>query len=194
MLRGSKKINRLGKVVEFEEQPQITSWSGPDCNLYRGTDSSVFQPYLSADQPLWYFEWILCRAMMVHHVGKSNYLGLSTHEYHMDFGDIGHDEGKRCFCRSIKDCPSKGTMDMFPCYKVPITVSKPHFYDGDPKILENVVGLLPNKSEHDFHMHIELVSWKSSFNKTIYFQQTNHTFCKMLYRFLSDNWRASQYR
>lgn len=96
--------------------------------------------------------------MMAYHVQKSDYLGLATDEYHVDFGDVSNEQKHRCFCRTISDCPKKGTLDMFPCYKIPITVSKPHFLEGDPKLLEDVIGLMPNKTEHNFHMHVEMVS------------------------------------
>lgn len=63
-----------------------------------------------------------------------------------------------CFCRRPGVCPIKGTMDLFPCVQVPVSVSLPHFLRGDPSLLSNVAsGLTPSEENHEFFIGLEWV-------------------------------------
>lgn len=45
-------------------------------------------------------------------------------------------------------------------FKTLLSGSKPQFLDGDPKLINDVGGLAPNKEEHDIFIHFDLVSFK----------------------------------
>lgn len=46
----------------------------------------------------------------------------------------------------------------YPCTSAPLIVSKPQFLDADKKLIRDVGGLKPNRSEHDIFLHLEMVS------------------------------------
>jgi CD36 family. len=44
------------------------------------------------------------------------------------------------------------------CAGFPIGVSYPHFYQGDPALVEAVEGSYPEKEKHESHFYIQSVS------------------------------------
>lgn len=49
-------------------------------------------------------------------------------------------------------------MDLMPCIGAPIYGSKPHFLDSDPMLVDNIIGINPNRSLHDVYVNFELQS------------------------------------
>jgi hypothetical protein len=73
-----------------------------------------------------------------------------------------NDSDLSCFCQKYPDnCPPAGTHDMMNCRNAPLIVSKAHFYDAEPSLLEGVQGLRPNKTEHDTFLHFEPVGYST---------------------------------
>lgn len=52
-----------------------------------------------------------------------------------------------------------GLQNISPCqFGAPVYISNPHFYQSHPKLLEEVEGLVPNKSLHETYFKIQPVS------------------------------------
>lgn len=68
-----------------------------------------------------------------------------------------------CFCTHQDGldhplCATDGLLDISRCKKgAPIVLSAPHFYKGDYRLQENVLGLEPEKSRHETFLEIEPV-------------------------------------
>lgn len=86
-LRGVKNLNDLGRVVEFNKEPELDVWDGDECNELRGTESSIFPPFQHKKAGIWAFEALICRSMQTKYVGKSSYSGLPTSRHIIDLGD-----------------------------------------------------------------------------------------------------------
>ncbi|KAG5683890.1 hypothetical protein PVAND_013150 [Polypedilum vanderplanki] len=174
--RGIKDIMKLGEVVEVNDEEETDVWFDDEdeedddgnvikarkyhCNKYLGTDSTIFAPFHHQSDILYAFAPDLCRSLGASYLHKSSYNGVPTGYYGMSFGDVKSNERQHCFCRDrdADKCPPKGTMDLFPCTKAPLIASKPQFLDADEKLVNDVDGLKPNRTEHDIFLHLEMLS------------------------------------
>lgn len=86
--RGVKNIRNLGKVIEFNGEPELDAWDGDECNEIRGTDSTIFPPFASKEDGIWAFEATLCLSMKAIYKRPSEYRGVPTLRYELDLGDI----------------------------------------------------------------------------------------------------------
>lgn len=130
MLRGSRNLRDLGRVLKFNDETEMDIWYGDECNQYRGTDSTIFPPFTKRGGEIWAYEPALCRSMAVQYQHPSKYRGIKTSFYTLDFGDIPNDPKLQCLCRNPEKCPVRGTFDLYPCLGVPLMASLPHFLNS----------------------------------------------------------------
>lgn len=53
VFRGKKNSEDLGRVVAFNDESEIDVWKGEECSEYRGTDSTIFPPFMNASDGIW---------------------------------------------------------------------------------------------------------------------------------------------
>lgn len=87
-LRGVKNVHDMGRVVEFNGEPEMDTWDGDECNKFKGTDSTIFPPFLTKEEGLWAFAPDLCRSLGTEYVGKSKYMGIKLDEFSIKFPDL----------------------------------------------------------------------------------------------------------
>ncbi|KAL1502465.1 hypothetical protein ABEB36_007602 [Hypothenemus hampei] len=62
----------------------------------------------------------------------------------------------KCYCPGNEYCPPKGLQNISPCqYDAPVYLSFPHYLDADPKLLEQVEGLTPQRENHQSYFKIQ---------------------------------------
>ena len=69
--RGMEDIKDLGKLVEFKDQKVQTVWDGEECNALRGTDSTIFPPFLTKKDKIEGFLPDMCRYVLHHRTTNS---------------------------------------------------------------------------------------------------------------------------
>lgn len=106
MFRGKKNSADIGKVVAFNDEPEMDFWDGDECNQYVGTDSTIFASYMDVNDGIWAYEPSVCRSLGAYYVGKSKYMGVRTAEFAMDLSSP--ENTKECFCRDPDECTRPG--------------------------------------------------------------------------------------
>lgn len=146
----------LAKVVAFKGETEFDTWPDDECNQFRGTDGTLYPPYLKKTDDYWILSSILCRSLQLKYKERSKYKGIPLSIYSLEWG-IQNMEKPSCYCRYNDDededvppvCPLNGTYDYLPCSGVPILFTNPHFYGADPQILTKFKsGIQPNEEKH----------------------------------------------
>lgn len=130
VLRGSKNILDLGRVLTYNGEPELDVWDGDECNQYHGTDTTIFPPFHKTGEEIWAFEPQLCRSVGIKFEKRASYRGIRTSHYVGSFGDMANDPKEKCYCREPDECAVKGTFDLFNCVGAPVIASLPHFLEG----------------------------------------------------------------
>lgn len=114
VFRGIKNFHDVGRVITFDDEEEMSVWGGDYCNHYHGTDSTIFPPGLTKEQGLWAYEPTLCLSVGAHYERDSNYQGIPTIRFGLDFGDARKTEKLQCYCMNPPhDCPRAGTIYTF---------------------------------------------------------------------------------
>lgn len=151
-------MHHAGNAIEVDGETELKVWDGEKCNQIVGTDGLLFSPLRRKNEPITFFIKQLCSPMILNYKRMGSYRGVGLHVFTKEFEDFAANN-LSCFCRQPTQCPIKGTMDMLPCMKVPITISLPHFLHADPRLLDNVAsGLCPIEYKHEFFLAVQMVS------------------------------------
>lgn len=159
--RGSIDHRRVGQVISFNGQEELDYWpeedEANDCNQFYGTDSTIFPPLIQRHTKLAGYDRNICRSMFVDYRRPSKYSGISTSRYGINFSHPSNT--KACYCRHPPDdCPAYGTFDLYHCMHAPFVGSLPHFFDADPKLVENIAeGINPNADRHGVFIEVDPV-------------------------------------
>ncbi|KOB51995.1 Epithelial membrane protein, partial [Operophtera brumata] len=72
------------------------------------------------------------------------------------FDDPDNNPSNQCYCEVDSGvCPPRGVINVTACTMgAPAMVSFPHFYLGDPKLREDVIGLKPDPARHETYVDI----------------------------------------
>lgn len=164
----------LAKVVAFNGETEFETWPDDYCNQFRGTDGTLYPPYLKKTDDYWVFASVLCRSLQFKYKEKSKYKGIPLSTYTFELG-VQNTEKPSCYCRYNDDeeenvppvCPLNGTYDIQPCLGIPILLTNPHFYGADPQILTKFKsGIEPNEKKHSSQLGMYQVI---NFESTVFF-------------------------
>ena len=156
---GVQNISRNGEFVQWDGLRKLTTWPNGDetgANDIRGTEGFFFRPNLQEGDGLEVFVDDIQRSIDLVYLGNVKPLGVAGLRYGID-----NDTFKSAFsepknARWGSWCPD-GLFYLGPTQlkEIPVFGSKPHFLDGDPMLLESIIGLEPNRSEHDTVIDVE---------------------------------------
>ncbi|XP_044727690.1 sensory neuron membrane protein 1-like isoform X2 [Chrysoperla carnea] len=158
MQRGIKNAKDVGRVLEFDGKPNISVWGKKDCDEFRGTDGTIFPPFLKEEDGLLSFSSDICRSLPANYVKDVVYKGIPARYYTATLGDMSKNKNEKCFCPTPDTCLKKGSMDLTKCLGAPLVITLPHFYDADESFLGPVRGLHPNVKDHGIYIYFEPMS------------------------------------
>lgn len=74
--RGIKKSIDVGRVVSVGNDTIMNVWSGSPCNDIRGTDGTIFPPFLTKEKRVWAHSVDICRSIGTYYVEPEKILGI----------------------------------------------------------------------------------------------------------------------
>eukprot|EP00092_Neocalanus_flemingeri_P108734 GFUD01139653.1.p1 GENE.GFUD01139653.1~~GFUD01139653.1.p1 ORF type:complete len:576 (+),score=193.84 GFUD01139653.1:124-1851(+) len=170
---GMADLSKKGWVEEFDSSATLNWWKpGSECDRLGGQDSSTLPPGWERTQSMDMFISLMCRRIKLAYEKDTSHLGLTSYRFipppnamgsHTDPDQVKRNPDNSCFCLKEEgfSCFKSGVFNMEPCKRTPdlplgapIALSYPHFYEADQSFLDAVVGLKPNKEEHQFYVDV----------------------------------------
>ncbi|XP_042276486.1 lysosome membrane protein 2a isoform X1 [Thunnus thynnus] len=156
---GEENYLDYGKIDTWNGLREMSWWSSNQSNMINGTDGAVFHPLINRNELLYIFAADLCRSIHLAYVEDVDVKGIQAYRFAppsdvlMSPKDNPSNAG---FCVPAGDCLGTGVLKVSVCREgAPIVVSFPHFYQADPKYIEAIDGLHPNKEEHETYLDLQ---------------------------------------
>ncbi|XP_055712746.1 scavenger receptor class B member 1 isoform X2 [Phlebotomus papatasi] len=152
-----------GLYDTYKGSQNLPQWEGEHCSRVTGaSDGTKFKSFMAPNETILFFRKSMCTVKrMVQQGGPTEVSGLTAQKFVFEENALDNgavEEKNKCFCRQGKCLPA-GLIDVTDCYYgFPIALSYPHFLDADPDITKNIVGLKPNRSEHESFFIIQPTS------------------------------------
>lgn len=152
---GSPGLSQWGYV-----EPELgneTLESNSMCNIVEGAfEGGVYPSAVNrVNGSFRLYRRAFCRPVKFNFEKETVLNGFQGNQFRVDQRFLGTPEENpenACYCVNGV-CPPSGLGFISPCYyDIPVTISQPHFYNADPKIQAQVVGMKPNKTKHDSYM------------------------------------------
>ncbi|CAG7827645.1 unnamed protein product, partial [Allacma fusca] len=115
------------------------------------------------DRKLFAYYPLICRSLNFEYSRETEYEGIPAWEFKLPrdiFASPARNPDNQCFCINPggglnSECID-GVYRAFTCKNdSPFVFSKPHFLDGDRRLVEGVEGLSPSRELHDSKMEFE---------------------------------------
>ncbi|KAK7866496.1 hypothetical protein R5R35_014360 [Gryllus longicercus] len=182
---GELEMAKLGVVSHYNGEDSLDYWRSEECNRIDGAEGANFPPAaIKKFSRVHVYNRDFCRRLPLDFKEHSQvWDGIPTLRFQPPRDVFAHpDENpdNACFCDPARAvCPPSGVFNVSPCvFDAPIFVSFPHFYLGDPVLLETVEGLKPDPKRHEMYidLHSELgvpLSGKSAFQLNVMVMKAN---------------------
>merc|ERR1719495_371987 len=152
------------------------------CHDIMGTDGTMFAPGIDSDKKLWIFVSDLCRSIWPEYDKEDEgrqVMGIDVQRFRApkEVFKMSNPDNF-CYCQKFADCAivnkTDDSYDNSPCKKdgcvdgliqvgpclggAPISMSSPHFFNGDEDLVKAFKGLKPDKNKHDTVLDIEPIT------------------------------------
>ncbi|XP_070140391.1 scavenger receptor class B member 1 isoform X2 [Drosophila kikkawai] len=142
-----------GLYATYRGEKTLPQWEGQHCsNIEYASDGTKFKSFIQPNETVKFFRKSMCRPINLYRVGDEKTYGrLKGYNYVFEdnaFDNGVNNEANKCFCRK-GDCQPVGLIDVTDCYYgFPISLSFPHFMNGDLGLQQNVTGMHPDPAKH----------------------------------------------
>ncbi|XP_056146581.1 lysosome membrane protein 2 [Lampris incognitus] len=149
---GEQNYMDYGRVDTWRGQSQLSFWNSNQSNSINGTDGSAFHPLLSKNERLYVFTSDLCRSIFLEFEKDVVVKGIPAYRFTPPrdvFASKEENPANEGFCVSPKECLGTGLLKVSPCRKgAPVVASFPHFHLADPKYVNAIEGMKPQREHH----------------------------------------------
>ncbi|KAH0949613.1 hypothetical protein HN011_006049, partial [Eciton burchellii] len=156
---GHTDMKEFGLINRLNGLDHLPYWSSAPCNSITASEGSFFPPRDDTGANIVHlWDKDLCRRLPFQYRGPIEKTSIKADLYtppDMVFGRYNSTDND-CFCSDDLTCPAQGLQNVSPCqYSAPVYISFPHFYKADPKLLDAVEGLKPDKKLHESYIKIQ---------------------------------------
>ncbi|CAO1443186.1 unnamed protein product [Diamesa hyperborea] len=159
---GVDNLENLGMFYALNGEENTNNWKTDECNKVDGSTGSQFQPHMvDKVKDLKIYIKSFCRSFPLRYEKDVTVLnGIPAWKYtapHGVFASANTNPDNECYClqSNSKDCDVDGVFDISSCIGgVPMVISYPHFYEGDPSLSEMFEGLNPVQKDHETFAYI----------------------------------------
>nr|KAG5697773.1 hypothetical protein BaRGS_026730 [Batillaria attramentaria] len=127
--------------------------------MINGSDGTKYPPFIDTSRSYYLFSAQLCRSVEIAYTSTYKLKGIEVARFTIPqhvLGNVTENPENQGFCTPHEDCLPGGLLNASVCREgAPLVFSQPHFLDGDPILLRNVVGMLPRRNEHQVFIDIE---------------------------------------
>ncbi|XP_062907347.1 lysosome membrane protein 2-like [Mobula hypostoma] len=153
---GKKDYMDFSKILMWKGQRSLNWWASNTSNMINGTDGATFHPLIKKDESLYIFAPDICRSLYLTFEKEVQVKGISAYRFTVPKEIFAIDnlsiEG---FCPAM-NCHLSGVLNISVCKQgVPIFISSPHFYNGDEKLVSDIVGMKPDMEAHQTFLDLE---------------------------------------
>ncbi|XP_076359994.1 scavenger receptor class B member 1-like isoform X1 [Tachypleus tridentatus] len=156
---GKNGISKFNTIEKWNGTDSLKYWTG-ECNKIAGTNGELDPPIKKEQETITLFQTDMCRSWKLNYKEVVNNQGLKCYRFSAMESVLanGTDNPENSCFNTSRLLPS-GVMDLSPCrYDTPVALSLPHFYLASPSYLNDVEGLKPNASHHEFFLDIHPTS------------------------------------
>ncbi|BFZ15099.1 hypothetical protein BsWGS_18137 [Bradybaena similaris] len=154
---GLDGVNSFGQIVSWNEQSHLDYWNSSIANMINGSDGTIYPPFVSTAETKYLFSSDLCRSLGLEYQTVVNVRGIELDKFvapDIMFANATVNPYNKGFCTS--DCLPSGLLNVSVCRQgAPVVMSMPHFLGCDEETVRGVIGMNPNREEHQSYIDIE---------------------------------------
>ncbi|XP_043916306.1 lysosome membrane protein 2 [Protopterus annectens] len=158
ILTGEQDYHDFARVIEWQDDAILHWWTSDICNMINGTDGSSFHPLITKKEKVYIFSSDLCRSLYAIFERTVYVKGVTAFRFVLPpnlFANASVNPDNAGFCVPSGNCLGSGVLNVSICKQdAPIMMSSPHFYQGDQKYIDNIIGMHPTKEEHETYLDI----------------------------------------
>uniref|UniRef100_A0A915L5G9 Uncharacterized protein n=1 Tax=Romanomermis culicivorax TaxID=13658 RepID=A0A915L5G9_ROMCU len=171
---GRDTVENLGKIMEWNGDDRLRVWNSDLCNKIKGSDGSLFPPFVSKTTILKMFVSDICRSIYATFHSEVDVLGIRAYRFVIprSTSDSKNPENEG-FCQptdqifypnsqplyknSTSYCLPSGLLNSTKCrFGAPVVVSNPNFMFSPQEVFDSVDGLSkPNVKDDSSFLDIE---------------------------------------
>ncbi|XP_078257889.1 lysosome membrane protein 2-like [Rhinoraja longicauda] len=157
-LTGKMNYTDFTQILEWKGNKSLDWWTTDACNMINGTDGTSFHPLISKNEMLHFFSSDLCRSLYGTFEQELAVKRIPAYRFVLPsevFANASENPANSGFCVPADDCLGTGLLNVSICRQgAPIILSSPHFYQADPKYIDDIEGMHPNKINHETYLDI----------------------------------------
>ncbi len=157
---GAKDIQNVEQWKSWKGEDNLDLWLTKYANMLNGTDGRQFAPRVKKNGKIYIFVVQLCRSLYITYERELKDQDIDVYRFAIPQelflnGSVNADNA----AFYPNGFLPTGILDPRKCkggeVSAPVFISAPHFYLGDPSLVDGVIGAKPNKEKHQFSFDVE---------------------------------------